>query len=221
MHATLSHYRVVIFDWDGTLMDSAGQIVQAVQLAAADVGLLVPEAASIRSGIGTSFDAQYQRLFVLGSEQADRARDDGVYEAFRQAFCHRYEQGKSRLFSVVLQLLTRLKQQKVVLAIATSGTRSMLNAMLTSYALEDFFSHTYCGDEITAKPAPDMLEAIVHDSKIEIDQAVMVGDSVYDIQAANNAGMDSIGISTGVSSSQALSAAGALMVLDVLDQLGG
>lgn len=221
MHATLSHYRVVIFDWDGTLMDSAGQIVQAVQLAAADVGLLVPETASIRSGIGTSFDAQYQRLFVLGSEQADRARDDEVYMAFREAFYHRYDQSKPPLFAGVVPLLVRLKQKGVVLAIATSGTRSMLNTMLAGYALEGFFSHTYCGDEIAAKPAPDMLEAIVHDSQMEVGQAVMVGDSVYDIQAANNAGMDSIGVSTGVSSRQALSAAGALTVLDALDQLGG
>ena len=220
MHAILSHYKVVIFDWDGTLMDSAGQIVQAVQLAAVDVGLLVPEDASIRSGIGTSFDAQYQRLFVLGAEQDDRARQGEVYAAFRKAFYHHYDQGKPPLFSGVVPLLVRLKEQGLVLAIATSGTRSMLNAMLANYAIEDFFSYTYSGDEITAKPAPDMLEAIVHDSGVEVSQAVMIGDSVYDIQAANNAGMDSIGVSTGVSSSQDLSAAGALMVLDALDSLG-
>lgn len=219
MHASLGHYRIVIFDWDGTLMDSAGQIVQAVQLAAKDNNLPTPDDASIRSGIGTSFDAQYQRLFVYGCEADNRARREAVYHAFRQAFYHYYDQSVPPLFTGVVSLLKRLKQRDYVLAIATSGTRPMLNSMLASHVLEAFFSHTYCGDEIAAKPAADMLEAIVHDSGIAVDQAVMIGDSVYDIQAANNAGMDSIGVATGVSSAQALTAAGALVVLQAITQL--
>jgi phosphoglycolate phosphatase len=219
MHAALSNYKVIIFDWDGTLMDSAGHIVQAVQHAATDMGLPVPEAACVRRGIGTSFDAQYQRLFLLSDPVDERARDEAIYSGFRRAFYQHYDQGRPPLFAGVDLLLARLREQGYVLAIATSGTRSMLDSMLAAYALTGCFSHTYCGDEIAAKPAPDMLEAIVCDSGVEVRHAVMIGDSVYDIQAARNAGMDSIGVATGVSSSQALSEAGASVVLAAIDQL--
>ena len=219
MSTALSRYQVVIFDWDGTLMDSAGHIVKAVQAAAADCQLPVPEAAVVRQGIGSSFDAQYQRLFVLGTDLDDIARHDTVYQAFRQAFYRHYDGDTPPLYPAVILLLQQLQQQGKVLAIATSGSRSMLSAMLTHYHLHDLFSHTYCGDEITAKPAPDMLEAIVRDSGVGNSEVVMIGDSVYDIYAANNAGIASIGIATGVSSHEALQEAGAILVLDTIDPL--
>ena len=213
MHKKNGKYACVIFDWDGTLMDSAGQIVSAVIDSAKLNDLNIPSDDLVRVGIGTSFEAQYQRLFLDAKTPAKCDYANEVFASFKQDFYRIYNSGTPKLFPGVGSLLADLKAIGAVTAIATSGTRAMLDSMLKRFDLCESFSFTCCGDEFPAKPQPDMLEQILLESGVLNKDAVMLGDSVYDVYAANNANIDSFGVATGVSSKNELLDAGAIAVV--------
>lgn len=212
-------YNCVIFDWDGTIMDSAGQIVSAVIDSAKKNGLNVPSDQSVRVGIGTSFEAQYERLFLHDKTQGKRDYANEVFTSFQKDFYHVYNSNTPKLFPGVEDIIAELNADGVITAIATSGTRAMLNSMLTKFKLNDSFLFTCCGDEFPAKPNPDMLEQILLESDFLSKDAVMLGDSVYDIYSANNAHIDSYGVATGVSSKNDLVGAGAIEVVDDIREI--
>ena len=199
-------YDCLIFDWDGTLMDSTGMIVSAVQQAASHVGLTVPPEHDIRSGIGTSFDAQFARLFSPDCNE--------YYSDFKLSFYKFYNKAVPGLYSGVVDLLQELSERGYLLSIATSGSRAMLQSMFSSYDIERFFSITCSADEYAAKPSPDMLNFIVSSLGVSRQRSLMIGDSINDIYAANNAGIPSVGVASGVSSRDYLNSAGAIEIVD-------
>lgn len=201
-------YNCLIFDWDGTLMDSAGLIVRAVCRAAKQAGLPLPDPENVRHGIGTSFDAQYQRLF--GPEYKDS------YSTFKDLFYAFYNQEVPKLYPGVESLLPSLKAQGYYLAIATSGSRRMLNDMFAEYNIEEYFALTCTADEFNAKPNPEMLMYIMSVLAVNEGQTLMVGDSVNDVFAAKNAGVECLGVTGGVGSGDDLLGAGAMdVILDI------
>lgn len=201
-------YKCLIFDWDGTLMDSAGLIVRAVCLAAEQVSLPVPDPDNVRHGIGTSFDAQYKRLF--GAESMDS------YASFKDSFYSMYNQEVPKLYPGVEQLLSDLQDQGYYLAIATSGSRRMLKDMFSEYNVAQYFALTCTADEFNAKPDPEMLRYIMSVLKVDESQTLMIGDSVNDVFAAKNAGVDCLGVTGGVGSGDDLLGAGAFdVVVDI------
>ena len=203
-------YKCLIFDWDGTLMDSAGLIVNAVRSAAEHAGLSVPEPDNVRVGIGTSFDAQYQRLF--GAESQDS------YASFKDLFYAFYNKEMPKLYPGVEKLLADLEGQGYYLAIATSGSRRMLNDMFLAYNVEQYFALTCTADEFNAKPDPEMLKYIMSVLDVDESNTIMIGDSVNDVYAAKNAGIDCLGVTGGVGSGDDLLGAGAMDVIaDICD----
>ena len=184
-------YSLIIYDWDGTLSDSCGQIVQAVQIAAEMLGQAVPAAEKIRSGIGLSFPEQAEFLFGRGCQVTQ----------FRKAFEHAYYTkvvlAEPKLFEGVMPLLQWATDQGKAQAIATGKTRSGLDDALKYHQIEPFFAATVCADEAASKPSADMLLKICSQLQVDIDDALMVGDTTNDARAAEACGMDFVAVLTG------------------------
>ncbi len=206
-------YDLLVFDWDGTLMDSAGEIVSAMQQAIQDIGLPERSPDQMRDLIGLGLNEVLARLFP----ELDPQRVRGWLSAYRQ----RYASPTSRavLFEPVLATLAWLAAEGYELAVATGKSRRGLDRALITTATTSFFCFTRCADEAASKPAPDMREDVLLHTATPSDRALMIGDTEYDMAMAAAAGVDAIGVACGVHDAIRLRAAGALTVLDTVADL--
>lgn len=189
----IEDYRLVIFDWDGTLVDSQAQIITCVQSAYRQLELPPPTNSAIRHIVGLSLEQAISRL----NPELDYDTVDQLAEAYRDiAFSEKDH--ASDLFNGAKECLELLRQQDLYLAIATGKSRRGLNAAMDASGTQVYFDITRCADETRSKPHPLMLEEILIDLNLNADQAVMVGDTIYDIDMASNIGMDSIAVTYGM-----------------------
>ncbi|MCC2604138.1 HAD family hydrolase [Planctobacterium marinum] len=205
----LDKYKVVIFDWDGTVMDSIAHIVHCVQQAAIDNRLAVPDEASVRNIIGLSLPEAFLTLFG-----EDKSAD---FERFRDNYKDQYVKNDDitpPLFAHVPELLTGLLEKGIKLAVATGkGRRGLDNAILRS-GLGHFFSYSRTSDEAASKPSPDMLIQISRFYGVSAAECLMVGDSIHDMKMAKNANMDSIGVTFGAHQRERLLEAQPTAIID-------
>jgi len=205
--------RLIIFDWDGTLMDSETQIVHAMSAAIDELGLQKRSIDQCRNIIG------------LGLKEAIDALYPGRDEAFRQQFveCYRHHwfsnTQSSELFPGARETLHLLKESGFVLAVATGKGRAGLEKVLLATELEAVFSATRCSDEARSKPHPQMLLEILQELDIEPHQALMVGDTEYDLSMAMGAGVAPIAVSYGVHERERLLEYQPLACLDNISEL--
>ena len=205
--------RLIIFDWDGTLMDSETQIVHAMSAAIDEMGLQKRSIDQCRNIIG------------LGLKEAIDALYPGRDEAFRQQFveCYRHHwfsnAQTSELFPGARETLHLLKESGFVLAVATGKGRAGLEKVLLATELEAVFSATRCSDEARSKPHPQMLLEILQELDIEPCQALMVGDTEYDLSMAMGAGVAPIAVSYGVHERERLLEYQPLTCLDNISEL--
>ncbi len=190
---------LVIFDWDGTLMDSEEVIVHAMLGAIGDLGLESRSHSEISNIIG------------LGLNEAVTTLYPGTDEAFAQQVADGYRahffgtsQGRDDLFPGVEDLLDGLKRDGVMIAVATGKSRRGLGLVLEETGLDNLFHSTRCADETCSKPDPQMVNEILHELQIEREAALMVGDTEYDLVMAQRAGIPSIGVCYGVHSAERL-----------------
>lgn len=207
-------YTLVVFDWDGTLMDSEARIVTCMQKAAADADVLVPQAAAVRDIIGLGMREAVDQLF---EQPADREAER-IIDAYRvhwlgDAVPH------SSLFEHAANVIQDLSEKGYLLAVATGKSRRGLDKVLQESELEPMFHATRCADETFSKPHPQMLEEILTDLNTHKDQAIVVGDSEYDMQMAANAAVDAVGVDFGVHGGDRLRACGAKQVFGSLREL--
>ncbi|HJW82032.1 MAG TPA: HAD-IA family hydrolase [Acidiferrobacterales bacterium] len=202
-------YDLIVFDWDGTLMDSEAKIVRCMQAAAADTGIPDPGSAAIRDIIGLGLNEAMQVLFP---EQAPARRAELV-ERYRRHFLELDTTGMP-LFPGVTQGLTQLAQQGYLLAIATGKARRGLNRVLDDTGMRHLFASSRCADEAFSKPHPQMLEDILDQTGVDAGRALMVGDTVYDMEMARSAQVAGLGVSYGVHARERLLGCGALACLD-------
>lgn len=181
-------------------MDSIDKIVACMKQAATIIDLDVPNTQAIRHVIGLSLDKAIETLYPLQSLQ----RQTAMVEAYREQYI-KFNDHPSPFYPGIKKWLHCLKEQGYMLAVATGKGRNGLNRMLEKHGLQDLFSVTYCADETSSKPDPLMLNKIIEDLNVETHQALMIGDSSYDLKMANNANMDCIGVSYGVHSDKILS----------------
>jgi phosphoglycolate phosphatase len=186
-------YPVLIFDWDGTLMDSIDKIVACVQQAAKYNDLIIPSAQSVRNVIGLSLDKAMSTLYPTLSKAIQKK----MIAAYRDHYSHLNKQ-KTDFYPGVLEWLKALKSQGYKLAIATGKGRGGLDKLIEQYALQDLFSATICSTEANSKPHPLMLNKLLQLMEVNPQQALMIGDSSYDLEMANNANVACIGVSYGV-----------------------
>lgn len=200
--------RLFIFDWDGTLMDSAHQIVSCMQRAAADLGLAMPDKGAISEAIGLGLPEVIQLLFP--------AHPADLRERIKQTYARHYIAevgGPSQLFQGARELLHGLRADQALLAVATGKSRAGLDRVLLQSELVEVFHVSRCADETASKPDPRMLFEILEAVSVSPDEAVMIGDTTYDLEMAAKAGVRSIGIAHGVHEAEALEMHSPLRVL--------
>ncbi len=208
-------FELIIFDWDGTLMDSQGHIVDCLGQALRAVGQPPGSPAERASVIGLGL---FEALAALLPD-ADKATIDAACDAYREAFLSPAP-SPSRLFDHVETTLAGLRDAGHYLAIATGKSRRGLEKVLQDTGLGDLFAVTRCADETASKPQPQMIEEILTDMDTEPDQAIMVGDTEFDLQMAANAGIASLGVSYGVHPVERLQRADPLAIVDSVREIG-
>ena len=194
-----ARFDLVIFDWDGTLMDSLAQIVRSVKLAAIDLGVPEPTDAAARDIIGLGLPEAMRILFPQVPE-AER-------EALRQRYAHHFVAGvggHSQPYDGAEALLQQLQGQGRQLAVATGKSRLGLDRVLAQTGWGGYFSATRCADETASKPNPLMLKELLQELRVPLERAVMIGDTHYDLEMAQRLGMASIGVTYGVHSAERL-----------------
>jgi phosphoglycolate phosphatase len=207
-------FDLIIFDWDGTLMDSVAKIVQCMSAAARDCGIPDPGAPAIRHIIGLGLTEAMVALFP--AENAGmHARLTGRY---REHFLH-LNQTQMPLFPGVTEGLQRLESSDYLLAVATGKARRGLERVLDATATRHLFSATRCADEAFSKPHPKMLEDILEMTGVEPGRALMVGDTTYDMQMAQHAGVAGLAVSYGVHAPDDLMRHGTLACVDSFDEV--
>jgi phosphoglycolate phosphatase len=184
-------FDLIVFDWDGTLMDSTGTIVHCIQAAARDLGLPEPDRKAAAYVIGLSLqDALTSALPGLDPKLVPR-----VVERYRYHYLSR-DQGLT-LFDGVPEMLADLSERGYFLAVATGKSRVGLNRALHAAQLTRFFDATRCADETFSKPHPAMLQEITRELGQNMERTVMIGDTTHDLLMAANAGAAGVGVHYG------------------------
>ncbi len=188
---TTENYSLIVFDWDGTLMDSTPAIIAAIQGACRDLGLPVPpdEAAGWVIGLGL---ADAMRAVV---PELDPSQWASFSERYR--FHYYTRDPELRLFPGVEEMLHRLSLAGAQLAVATGKSRQGLDRSLQSTGLASAFAATRCADETFSKPNPAMLHELMDELLAEPLDTVMIGDTSHDLNMARNAGVHGVGVSYG------------------------
>lgn len=181
-----------IFDWDGTISDSADKIVACVQAAARDESLPVLDAATVKNIIGLGLKEATDTLYP----NLDEAKAKQFAQAYSKHFIER-DTVPSPFFPNVMHVLTRLRDDRFKLAVATGKSRKGLSRVLHNLELTNYFDFSRCADETASKPHPLMLEELVAEAGCTVDQAVMIGDTEWDMKMADNIGMKKIAVSYG------------------------
>lgn len=207
-------YELIVFDWDGTLMDSEARIVTCMQRAALDLEIPVPSDAATRDIIGLGLAEAVQRLFP----GRDPAAVHEIAEAYRRHWLGDAVEA-APMFAGAAALVERLHAAGHLLAVATGKSRRGLERSLDDSGLREYFHATRCADEAFSKPHPQMLEDILTDLDTAPAAALVVGDTEYDMQMASAAGVAAVGVGHGVHAPQRLMAQGAMHCFDDLHDL--
>lgn len=206
-------YTTVIFDWDGTVVDSAYTIVTAIQAAAKDLGLEPPTEQRASWVIGLSL--RKALLDVVPGLTRDQL--DAFTEAYRK---HYFAADPDlKLFDGIKPLLYDLKARGLNLAVATGKSRFGLDKALANHELVTFFDVTRTADQTRSKPHPQMLEEIFEELMVSPDECVMVGDTSHDILMAQSAGCDSIAVSYGAHSLREINEAKPTYIANAVGEL--
>jgi phosphoglycolate phosphatase len=187
----MSRYDLVVFDWDGTLMDSTELIARSLQAACRDVGCAVPTREEALFVIGLNLPDTFKRVVPdLDAEGQGR-----LAERYR----HHFLAGETGavLFGGVREMLADLHGHGRRLAVATGKARRGLDRALADTGLAAFFAATRCADEGFAKPHPGMLLMLLDMTGVDPARALMVGDTTHDLELAANAGVDAIAVTYG------------------------
>ncbi len=187
-----NRFDLIIFDWDGTLIDSIDWIVHCLQTAGSHCGYAIPEPQAAKDVIGLSITNACNTLFP-GADQETLTQ---LTTCYQQTYLSR-QLSREDLFPGVYEMLVELKQSGYQLAVATGKTRIGLQEALRATDMEDLFCITRCSDETASKPDPLMLHQIMQHTKAASERSLMVGDSSHDLQMAMNAQISSIAVSCG------------------------
>ena len=207
-------YKLVIFDWDGTLMDSVDRIVYSMQASAIALSFEPPSYQQAKQIIGLSLPKAIQTLFPSANEEQ--------VEILTAQYKHQYVEVNTTptpLFDNAIELLTQLKQEKKLLAVATGKARAGLQRVWQVTDTEHFFITSRCADECISKPDPDMINSLLAELNIQKNEAVMIGDTSFDLEMAQRAGIDSIGVTYGVHDIEVLSKYQPRAIVDSLAEL--
>lgn len=199
--------RLAVFDCDGTLVDGQGAVVAAMGIAFADSGLAAPDPHQVRRMVGLSLPQAVARL--APAADADQVRE--AVAAYKAAFRASREAGalSEPLFPGIMPLLDGLAQAGWALAVATGKSDRGLAHCLAGHGLSGHFVSLQTADRHPSKPHPAMLEAALAEAGAVAENAVMIGDTAYDMLMARDIGVRAIGVAWGYHEPAELIAAGA------------
>ncbi|MBF0219839.1 MAG: HAD-IA family hydrolase [Gammaproteobacteria bacterium] len=186
-------FDLIVFDWDGTLMDSEARIVACISAAIQDLNLEPRDSQAMRNVIGLGLHEAIEKLYP------------GSHEPFRLHFIERYryhfleaDPTPSSLFADSRATVAALQQQRYLLAIATGKGRIGLDQVLEETAMGSHFITSRCADETRSKPHPQMLLEIIETCGVDPRRTLMVGDTEYDLEMGRHAGVATLAVSYGV-----------------------
>jgi phosphoglycolate phosphatase len=184
-------YDLLVFDWDGTLVDSAGHIVESIQAACRDLELPVPSDEQARYIIGLGLvDAMAYLLPMLPPAQ---------YPRLAERYRHHYTSGdhRVRLFEGAREGIERLHTRGFLLGVATGKSRRGLDRALQDSGLQPFFCASRCADEGFPKPHPDMLLRLMEILSVPPERTLMIGDTSHDLEMARGARVPAVAVTYG------------------------
>ncbi len=209
-----SRYTLIVFDWDGTLLDSAAGIAVSIQEASREMGLQVPsrERASHVIGLGL--------MDALRHAVPDLPEDS--YAEFAQRYRTHFlaREGAMDLFPGVPELLEGLERSGYTLAVATGKSRKGLDRALQASRLGRHFAATRCADETRSKPDPAMLFELMDELSRKPGELLMVGDTSHDLDMAANAAVDAVAVTYGAHPEASLRALSPRGVVGSISELG-
>ncbi|MFK7963188.1 MAG: HAD-IA family hydrolase [Burkholderiaceae bacterium] len=204
---------LVVFDWDGTLMDSTGAIASAIRAAAVDLGLREPSQAEASAVIGLGLsDALHQCVPDLRADQIAAFTD-------RYRLHYMAVDPELQAFEGVEAMLTGLTASPVPAAVATGKSRSGLNRVLDAMAWRRHFISTRCADEGTPKPHPWMLNDLIEEIGVSPEKTLMIGDTTHDLGMARAAGVRAIGVTYGAHPHELLKTEPSICLVDSVAEL--
>lgn len=207
-------YSLLIFDWDGTIIDSIARIVASMQHAAQHLGWPMPDVMAVRNIIGLGLREALTELFPTSTP----AQREALVSAYREHFMERCTI-PTPLFIGVRATLDRLRQAGYTLAIATGKGRGGLDRALAEAKLQAYFTASRCADETASKPDPRMLHELLAETGWSPQQALMIGDTEYDMAMARAVGMASLAVSYGVHSKERLLRHAPIACIDAFDEI--
>lgn len=209
-----STYKLIIFDWDGTVMDSVPRIVSSLQSTARAAGLAVPATSAIHDIIGLSLPIALEQLF----DCRDANEQESLITLYRDFYVVK-DTTPSPLFSGAETVFSDLQAMGLTLAVATGKARPGLERAWQETSTGHYFAASRCAKEVPSKPHPAMLEEILLETSTPAEQALMVGDSIHDLNMAQNAGIHSVGVTYGVHPAARLQSAGPRHLIDDIRHL--
>ena len=206
-------FDLIVFDWDGTILDSTAAIVSAMQAACRDLGLPEPKSATARQVIGLGL-ADALRITAPDLSEDDVPRMVARYR-------HHYLSGDQALslFDGIETMLEELQAAGYMLAVATGKGRYGLNRALDHSGLGRRFVASRCADECFSKPHPQMLDELMQELGVPPERTLMIGDTTHDLQMARNAGVAALAVSYGAHPVADLRALNPLACLDDVEAL--
>lgn len=185
-------YKLLIFDWDGTIIDSTRRIASSIRFSARDLELPVPSWEAAQDIIGLGLPEAIRILFP--------GLDEDMIEPMRQRYVHYYldaDETPAGLFPGVQHTLESLRNKGYRLAVATGKSRHGLEHVFAETGLGWLFELSRCADETTSKPDPHMLHEILEQAGVGRHEALMIGDTEYDLKMGQRAGIDTVAVSYG------------------------
>jgi phosphoglycolate phosphatase len=210
--------RFVVFDCDGTLVDGQAAICETMELAFANAGLVAPERNKVRRIVGLSLPYALRELAPEASDDQRHA----VVEAYKLGYRDLRLSGALRepLFEGIAALIDELDAEGRLLGVATGKSDRGLHACLDTHGIKHRFVSLQTADRHPSKPHPAMLEAALDDAGVSPADAVMIGDTSFDMEMAVAAGVRAIGVSWGYHEPQELFDTGASAVAETAQHLG-
>lgn len=210
------NFKLIVFDWDGTLMDSEARIVDCMQRALGDLGIPPEPPEHIRNIIGLGLLEAIRRLLP----DIDHSTQAAIKDAYRRHYLGA-DGSPTPMFPGADRVVRELEQADFLLAVATGKGRSGLDKAMRESGIGDCFHATRCADETFSKPHPQMLEELMDQLGVMPEQTLMIGDTEYDMQLAKNARAHALAVSYGVHGRDRLLAQTPLDCVDDVREIPG
>lgn len=211
--AKRQHYDLIVFDWDGTIMDSTGLIAECIQLAARDQGLPMPSTEDAKAIIGLGVYESTQRLFP----ELDNGAQTAFALAYRRHFVARDHEAP--LYAGIREVLAAIDHPAQFLAVATGKPRVGLERAFAHTGLKSTFHFSRCADEGLPKPHPDMLLKLMDFAAVPPERTLMIGDTIHDLDLAKNANVAALAVTYGAHPADLLATRPSLAMVDTVSEL--